>query len=49
MKTVMSNYVSPSIEVIDVQVERGFAASFPSGGAQPMSAGEATVYESYDE
>ncbi len=40
-------YVVPRIEQIDVQIEKGFANSFPGGDAEPMSAGWLNYGETY--
>ena len=34
-----SRYVAPLLEQIDVQIEKGFADSYPGGGVEPLSFG----------
>ena len=38
-------YVAPRIEQIDVQIEKGFADSYPGGGGEPMS----SVWTNYED
>ncbi len=38
-------YVAPRIEQIDVQIEKGFADSYPGGGVEPMS----SVWTNYED
>ena len=33
-----SRYVAPLLEQIDVQIEKGFADSYPGGGVEPTGA-----------
>ena len=52
MKTVTTNregrpcYVAPLLEQIDVQTEKGFATSNPSGPVSPMSYDDSFMSES---
>lgn len=36
-------YTSPTIETIEISIERGFLASYPGGDVEPMS-----NYDNYD-
>ena len=38
-------YVTPLLEQIDVQPEKGFANSFPGGGVEPLS----SVWRNYED
>ena len=38
-------YVAPRIEQIDMQIEKGFADSYPGGGVEPMS----SVWTNYED
>ena len=38
-------YVAPRLEQIDVQIEKGFADSYPGGGVEPMS----SVWTNYED
>lgn len=38
----LRKYVTPSIGVMDIRIERGFGDSFPGGTVEPMSYNDAT-------
>lgn len=40
-----SRYVAPLLKQIDVQIEKGFADSYPGGGVEPMS----SVWTNYED
>lgn len=40
-----SRYVAPLLEQIDVQIEKGFADSYPGGSVEPLS----SVWRNYED